>query len=402
MSLSGPLLQKLHARLTAEEVAELFGAVNNTQPAASQSVVAPPTPQRKKRTTKTASAKKSGGFTFAVAEVQTPPSKGIAPARPLNSWMAFRSKLFIRSLTRLLTHVGCYSPVFRTFQQKEISGLMRRLWQNDPFKAKWSIIAKAYSLIREHTAKSAAPLDSFLALVCPYIGMVDREEYLAVMGWSIEEEDGQKKMKRCFIPETRLFQEKILTTNLSAEQVVIYCYEAGYVQEDGSSSIKQGRSEALTMAAQPPSMPLHFPDQPFDALGSHPAQSFSSDVDFGYGTSVLNAPAHHNPLATSNAVQRGFAGATRAQALSADAVSAGAPLMQAVNAIDQSGSQYPFNDQFDPYNINTVLFDPYAGDINPAFSMRSADTYATFDDLMGSTASDLEKLLSDDIFNITK
>jgi len=280
---------------------------------------------------------------------------------------------------------------------------MTRLWQNDPFKAKWSIIAKAYSLIREHTAKSAAPLDSFLALICPYIGMVDREEYLAVMGWSVEEEDGQKKMKRCFIPETRLFQEKILTTNLSAEQVVVYCYEAGYVKDDGGSS-KRDRAEAatLTMAAQPPTMPLQFPDRSIDTIVSHPAESFSSEVDFGYGAGFFNAPAHHNSLVPSSAAQRSFVEVSTAQAPLANAVSTGTPLMQAVNAIDQSGSQYPFNDQFDPYNINTVLFDPYAGDINQAFSMRSADTYATFEDLMGSTASDLEKFLSDDVFNIAK
>lgn len=92
MSFSGPLLQKLHARLTAEEIAELFGAVSNMQPAASQSALAPPTPQRIKRTKKATSAKNPGAFTFAVVGVQTPPSNSIAPARPLNSWMAFRSK----------------------------------------------------------------------------------------------------------------------------------------------------------------------------------------------------------------------------------------------------------------------------------------------------------------------
>ncbi|GAB7345947.1 hypothetical protein MBLNU457_4174t1 [Dothideomycetes sp. NU457] len=388
MSFSGPLLQKLHARLTADEIAELFGAVSNMQPATSQSAFAPPTPQRNKRTKKTTRGKSPGAFTFAISEVQTPPANSIAPARPLNSWMAFRSY---------------YSPVFRSFQQKEISGLMTRLWQNDPFKAKWSIIAKAYSMIREHTAKSAAPLDTFLALICPYIGMVGRDEYLAVMGWSVDEEDGQKKMKRRFIPETRLFPEKILTTNLSAEQVVSYCYEAGYVQTDGSN-IMSGRSEeaTLTMAAQPPSMPLYFDRQSADELGMYPAQSYSSNVDFGESISNLDALDHN----TLRAQQQQLADMNRARAPTnehkANAVSAGASLTQAVNAIDQSGSQYPFNDQFDPYNSNTVLFDPYIGDSNQAFSMRSADRYAAFGDLLGSDANDLERFLSDDIFDITK
>lgn len=279
---------------------------------------------------------------------------------------------------------------------------MKRLWQNDPFKAKWSIIAKAYSMIREHTAKSAAPLDTFLALICPYIGMVGRDEYLAVMGWFVEEEDGQKKMKRRFIPETRLFSEKILTTNLSAEQVVNHCYEAGYVQSQGSNIIS-GRSEeaTLTMAAQPPSLPLFVDRHSSGELETYPAQSYTSNADFSESSSNLNTLDHH----ALRAQQQQLAEMNRARATTnehrANAVSAGASLMQAVNAIDQSGSQYPFNDQFDPYNSNTVLFDPYVGEPDQAFSMRAADAYATFDDLLGSDANDLERFLSDDIFDIT-
>lgn len=92
--------------------------------------------------------------------------------------------------------------MFKTFQQKDISGLLiRLLWQNDPSKANWSILAKAYSMIREHKAKDAAPLDVFLSLClsCPYIGVIPRDDYLSVMGWEIVGEDGKKIMERRFL-----------------------------------------------------------------------------------------------------------------------------------------------------------------------------------------------------------
>ena len=52
------------------------------------------------------------------------------------------------------------------------------MWTEDPFKAKWSVIAKAYSTIRDYISKEEAPLDVFLALIAP-------ANYLAVMGWDI-------------------------------------------------------------------------------------------------------------------------------------------------------------------------------------------------------------------------
>jgi hypothetical protein len=78
-----------------------------------------------------------------------------AAKRPLNSWMAFRAY---------------YSPIFATFQQKDISGFMTLMWNADPFHAKWTIVAKAYSVIRDKVGKDQAPLDIFMRKVCEHIG----------------------------------------------------------------------------------------------------------------------------------------------------------------------------------------------------------------------------------------
>lgn len=94
----------LLAKCTPEEIAQIFTVVNKMQPVASPpAVAAGANSQRKKRSKKTTASKvaQRGGPTFKVIPTgaQTPPSDNIAPIRPLNSWMAFRSKLYLKSLT---------------------------------------------------------------------------------------------------------------------------------------------------------------------------------------------------------------------------------------------------------------------------------------------------------------
>ena len=48
---------------------------------------------------------------------------------------------------------GYYSAMFTSLPQKEISGFLTFMWKVDPFKAKWSVLAKAYSIIRDHQGK---------------------------------------------------------------------------------------------------------------------------------------------------------------------------------------------------------------------------------------------------------
>ncbi|OBW63794.1 MAG: Periodic tryptophan protein-like protein 2 [Aureobasidium pullulans] len=173
-------------KYSPEQIAEVIDAVMKMRPVVSHgAAVASPAlavgagagdagpvsaiTERKKR------AKKSTATTKKNAQTSPRAAGSIAPTRPLNSWMAFRSH---------------HSPIFKSFQQKDISGFLTRMWQNDPFKAKWSILAKAYSIIRETNSKSDAPLDKFLAVTCPLIGVIPRDDYLRAMGWSIAEVDG--------------------------------------------------------------------------------------------------------------------------------------------------------------------------------------------------------------------
>lgn len=125
--------------------------------------------------------------------------------------------------------------MFDTFQQKTISGFLTRIWSKDPFKAKWAILAKAYSLIRGDHSKTDAPLDAFLGIACPMVNIVRREDYMRTMGWNISRgEDGLNTIERVFDPSFSELTQATLGTNLSAQQIVQHCFAVGFVPDLGA------------------------------------------------------------------------------------------------------------------------------------------------------------------------
>lgn len=149
----------------------------------------------------------------------------LAAKRPLNSWIAFRSY---------------YSTIFASFQQKDISGFLTRMWSSDLFQAKWTIIAKAYSVIRDMVGKTNAPLDKFLQIVCPLIKIIEPANYMNTMGWWMPA--GQHmELSRRFTLNPTLFQADVLTTTLSVDDLVNHCSSLGY-----HTSQPTGKSSALT------------------------------------------------------------------------------------------------------------------------------------------------------------
>jgi hypothetical protein len=135
----------------------------------------------------------------------------IAAKRPLNSFMAFRA---------------FYWTMFPNYQQKEISAFVHRLWTADYFKAKWTIIAKAYSIIRDSVGKSNAPLVGFLQIACPFVGVVPPSHYMVTFGWILPQ--GQTGLIREHTPSATHF---VTTTSLSPQDVVAFAKGQGYAPD---------------------------------------------------------------------------------------------------------------------------------------------------------------------------
>ncbi|KAI5297958.1 SAGA HAT/Core module component, partial [Ascosphaera pollenicola] len=117
--------------------------------------------------------------------------------------------------------------MFPNLSQKVKSGLLREIWNLDPFKAKWSILAKAYSKVRDNHSDQVS-LDSFLSLNGPLIGIVPPHEYVASMGLQLSKKS-EKEYEVSKQSEMGSPSQSELTTNLSVDDIVSYCYQSGYV-----------------------------------------------------------------------------------------------------------------------------------------------------------------------------
>ncbi|KAF2674961.1 hypothetical protein BT63DRAFT_420214 [Microthyrium microscopicum] len=136
-----------------------------------------------------------------------PPAKRSKAMRPLNSFMAFRAY---------------YSTMFDRQQQKMISGYLHRMWKDDMHKAKWALIAKAYSTIRDQAGKVNAPLNDFLEFVCPLIIVPTPETYMLRMGYEL---DDKGVLTRIFNPPAVMFD---LSTSWSSEELVFAAESEGF------------------------------------------------------------------------------------------------------------------------------------------------------------------------------
>ncbi|EED13846.1 Mating-type protein MAT-1, putative [Talaromyces stipitatus ATCC 10500] len=151
--------------------------------------------------------------------------------RPLNSFIAYRS---------------FYSAIFPDITQKTKSGIIKDLWQADPYKAKWAILAKVYSTLRDDHGRNVT-LETFLNLTVPFIGLIQPNEYLAAMGCRVAFTDEQNYIiETISSPRTDISE----ATNYSVADVVDFCYTTGYVHADGTQHANQSATTSqLSFAA---------------------------------------------------------------------------------------------------------------------------------------------------------
>ena len=109
--------------------------------------------------------------------------------------------------------------------QKEISGFLTFMWKADPFKAKWAVLAKAYSVIRDNQGKINAPLDEFLAINGSFVGVVEPANYLHTLGWKVTSNiDGQNVLCR----DNKAFDADFLRPHVSVNDVIRNSFGKGY------------------------------------------------------------------------------------------------------------------------------------------------------------------------------
>lgn len=122
---------------------------------------------------------------------------------------------------------------------------MTNLWQSDRCKAKWAILAKAYTLIRDKKGKAKAPLDGFLSLNAPRIGIAHPDEYMYKLGWELAlGPNGGAILRRN--PENDLtdFTAGALN-NASVQDIITHSYDHGYIDARDGDIVKVPENEAV-------------------------------------------------------------------------------------------------------------------------------------------------------------
>nr|AER26921.1 MAT1-1-1 mating-type protein [Longididymella vitalbae] len=123
-------------------------------------------------------------------------------------------------------------PVFKPWPMKKLSNLMGVMWEADPNKSLWSLMTKAWSVIRDQIGKDKAPLDQFFRLICPYLNIPSQETYLKHCGWTLSlYEEGTPILSKDLIPSLDSYSAGIAGMALSVEDIIDYCQSMGYAQE---------------------------------------------------------------------------------------------------------------------------------------------------------------------------
>lgn len=168
--------------------------------------------------------------------------------RPLNSYMAFRSKILASHICRptLTKCIAHYKVLFDNIPQKEISGLLSFLWEHDKDKPKWTVLAKAYSIIRDVVGKKNAPLDVFLCITGPFVGIIAPAGYLTFLGWEIEvNNEEQLYLVQKPISTNGAVSVTLPNSSCSIIDVIKFSIQSGYVAAGVMEPINKGKISGL-------------------------------------------------------------------------------------------------------------------------------------------------------------
>nr|ADB11119.1 mating-type 1-1 protein [Pseudocercospora musae] len=315
----------------------------------------------------------------------------VGPKRPLNSWMAYRK---------------FYNRLLASYTQKSISKCLTILWRADLFEGKWSILAKAYSIVRGCREKKDAPLDEFFAICAPLIGVIPPEEYLQRMGWQLSppqdgDQDKMPQIIRLFTPSLDTFPEKFTTTTLSADDLVNHCYAMGYGKASNNDSQNASTHGSLTMVSKPTATTTNDKDEtthmsPFaqtDTILAFNAATHGSSTGGGLQQAAFGGFAISPPSSVNNADP---------SPLSVASAAGQATLEQAASVLEQSGVEFPYNGLFDPAVLPSqfnISFNPAA----PNTAVEDDGRWDAFDPSMSMAQNEmsdpLEEMLNWDFIN---
>lgn len=178
--------------------------------------------------------------------------------KPLNAFIAYRCKtcpLQVRHTIQLTCASAYYSPIFVGLTQKEKSGKVVQMWKEEPRKPFFTLAGQAYSQLRDSNAAASLDKDllkKFMPAAVALLPIVSADEYFDTMGWTRRvNRDGEAMLERS--GSIASLPDDALRTNVSAADIVDYCYKTGVVTRPASAAANLGRNTggAMSFAAAP-------------------------------------------------------------------------------------------------------------------------------------------------------
>ncbi|KAL1613061.1 hypothetical protein SLS60_001293 [Paraconiothyrium brasiliense] len=142
-------------------------------------------------------------------------------------------------------------PPFKEVPMKKLSQPMGTLWDSDPNKSKWSLMTKAWSIMRDQMGKDNVPLDVFFGHACPYLNIPPPHVYLQQLGWDLDiDQHGTPTLKQGQPFTTQPLASGFADEAHSVEDIIRYCQSMGYAQDfvlgsNPTSATFLGHSNAL-------------------------------------------------------------------------------------------------------------------------------------------------------------
>ena len=125
------------------------------------------------------------------------------------------------------------ASLFPGMMQKNASMLISTFWKNDPFKAQWAVLAKAYTHLRDHFTLNDSSLSNFIEITRGLFNFPTPDRYLLHLGWRVyRRSDGATRL----IHGNRLLTFRLPDDPVSVNDILFFCAaRAGYATQKDES-----------------------------------------------------------------------------------------------------------------------------------------------------------------------
>ena len=171
------------------------------------------------------------------------------------------------------------------------------MWNTDVNKSHWTVLAEAFTVLRDHFILSSPTLQTFIDNVASICGIPSPEKYIDKAGWAIEKMSGryEPRQKGFLLPKTSDFTLK----SMSVHEIVCHCLAIpGYArQRPGSTWPLQANVGSLALAADgawvgEPNDPLGWLFNAHGEIQDEPILDFVTEDLYSDDDHTVNEPVY--------------------------------------------------------------------------------------------------------------